>query len=82
VDDAGDGRAVPTGAGTASSLPALQAVQTFPLRFQSPLGRVSIRLAGGVHLNLGYERYGYGERFFASQGFRANTGYAGLLWTF
>lgn len=82
VDDAGDGRSTPTGAGTAATLPAFQAVQTFPLRFQSPLAHISLRLDEHVRLNVGYERYGYQETFSAAQAFRANTGYAGLQWSF
>jgi hypothetical protein len=82
VQDTGDGRADPIGSGVASSLPAFQAAQTFPMRFQSPIARLSFRLAEKVRVNVGYQYYGYREDFFAAQGYRANTGYTSLLWSF
>ena len=44
VQDVGDGRATPVGAGVDSTLAALEAVQTFPLRYLSPQVRLSIRI--------------------------------------
>ena len=72
VEDTGDGRA------SSGLLPAFQQAQTFPMRYQSPLGRISWRLAEKLRLNIGYQRYGYREAFFPSQNFGANTGYAAL----
>jgi len=82
VQDTGDGRADPTASSVGPGLPAFQAAQTFPLRFQSPIARLSFRLAEKIRLNVGYQYYGYREDFFRAQGYRANTGYTSLLWSF
>lgn len=82
VQDVGDGRGNPLGDRIAASLPAFQAAQTFPLRFQSPLARVSIRLAEKLRWNFGYQYYGYRQDFFPGQNYRANTGYTSLQWSF
>ena len=82
VRDVGDGRASALATSAGSSAPVFEAAQTFPLRFQSPVGRVSVRVIDRVRLNFGYQRYGYGEQFFADREFRANTGYVSLLWSF
>ena len=57
--DTGDGR-------TASSNPIqqlLSSVQTFPLTYQSPMARVSVRVSRKVRWNAGWQYYGYGEDF-------------------
>jgi hypothetical protein len=83
VQDVGDGRSTPTGAGTQfATLPAFIAAQTFPLRFVSPLARVSIRLTDRVRWNAGYQYYGYRENFSTLQNYRANTGYSSVSWSF
>jgi hypothetical protein len=82
VQDTGDGRSTPFGAGVGTSLPALQAVQTFPLAFESPLARVSVRLHERLRWNVGYQYYRYQEDFSSTQNYRANTGYTSLLWSF
>ena len=67
----------------AAAIDAFRTAQTFPLTFQSPLARVSVRLHEKVRLNVGYQYYGYREDFSLSgQGYRANTGYSSLLWSF
>ena len=82
--DTGDGRgslaAQPTAAGQ-----VFYNVQTFPLTFQSPLARVSVRLTDKLRWNAGWQYYGYREQFGVlglNQGYRANTGYTSLLWAF
>ena len=82
--DTGDGRASlatqPTAIGQ-----AFYNVQTFPLTYQSPLFRLSIRINEKLRYNLGYQYYGYNEQFglFSTyENFHANTGYTSLLWTF
>lgn len=82
VQDTGDGRADPAGIPVGTSLPAFQTAQTFPMRFQSPIARLSFRVAEKVRVNVGYQYYGYRENFFATQNYRANTGYTSLLWSF
>ncbi|MCE5310646.1 MAG: hypothetical protein LLG20_23655 [Acidobacteriales bacterium] len=82
VKDTGDGRLTATGADTGVSLPAFAAAQTFPLRYVSPFGRISVRLNSKLRWNAGYQHYGYHEEFFARQNYRAHTGYVSLLWAF
>ncbi len=82
IQDTGDGRATPFGNSIGSVLPGFQAAQTFPLTFQSPLARLSLKLTEKVRWNFGYQYYGYREQFYFQQNYRANTGYTSVLWTF
>lgn len=82
VQDTGDGRSNILGSGAGSASPAFQAVQTFPLTYQTPLARVSIKLREKLRWNAGYQYYGYHEQFQVWQNYRAHTGYTSLLWTF
>ncbi len=82
--DTGDGR---TSLATQSSANAqiLYNAQTFPLTYQTPLLRLSVRLTEKIRWNVGYQYYGYREDFgllSLNQGYRANTGYTSLLWAF
>lgn len=80
VQDVGDGRANPLGPGIGSPNPIFQAVQTFPVAFQSPLVRLSIKINGRMRWNFGYQYYGYRENFYPAQNFRADTGYTSVSW--
>ncbi len=73
--DLGDGR---------SQLPdsIFAAAQTFPMTFESPLARVSFRIAEKLVWNAGYQYYGYRARFYPARNFRASTGYTSLTWSF
>ncbi len=83
VQDAGDGRFTPTsGSASGSRLAVFRAAQTFPLTFQSPQGRMSVRLHNKIRWNLGYQYYGYQADFQASQDYWAHTGFTSLLWSF
>jgi hypothetical protein len=82
VQDTGDGRGTLTGPGIGSPNPFFQAVQTFPLTFQSPLARLSVKIAERLSWNFGYQYYGYSERLLALQNYRAHTGYTSLTWAF
>lgn len=60
-------------------------VQTFPLTYQTPLVRVSVKIKSKLRYNLGYQYYGYHEDFGVLselQNYRAHTGYTSLLWSF
>jgi hypothetical protein len=60
-------------------------VQTFPLTYQSPLGRVSVRILPKVRWNVGFQLYNYNEKFNLLgyyQNFHATTGYTSVLWSF
>jgi hypothetical protein len=84
--DTGDGRnsATPAGATDPTTL-IFAPVQTFPLNFQSPMARVSIRINQKLRWNAGWQFYNYHEDFglFSFyQGYHANTGYTSVTWAF
>ncbi len=63
----------------------LYSVQQFPLSFQSPSARISVKLQEKIRLNFGYQYYGYKEDFglfSLRQNYRANTGFTSVLWSF
>ena len=82
VQDTGDGRGDPLGGGAGSNLPALEAAQTYPMQFQSPLARLSFRLSEKARANVGYQQYWFRDDFHSQQDYRSNTGYASLMWSF
>jgi hypothetical protein len=90
IKDTGDGRpqssvfpSVPSGQDPSALQPFFVA-QTFPLSYQSPQGRFSVRLTNRLRWNLGYQHYAYREDFYplTYQNYRAHTGYTSLLWSF
>jgi hypothetical protein len=81
VQDLGDGRAA-AAAGIGSAPAIFQAVQTFPVVFQSPLARVSVKINNKLRWNAGYQYYGYREDFSSLLGYRANTGYTSLSFSY
>ena len=82
VQDTGDGRSTLEGQGVASTLPNFQAAQTFPLKYLSPMARLSVTITNRIRWNLGYQYYGYHEQFYDTQNYRAHTGYTSVLWSF
>ncbi|HUK16056.1 MAG TPA: hypothetical protein VLW65_06555 [Bryobacteraceae bacterium] len=84
--DTGDGRASAVSAGVTDPVGALlSSVQTFPLTYQSPMARVSVRISPKIRWNVGYQFYGYGQQFQLLgyyQNYNAHTGYSSLLWSF
>jgi len=86
TDDTGDGRSLPVPPGVTNPVQAvLTSVQTFPLLYESPLARVSVRITGKVRWNVGWQYYDYGQMFQVFgfyQNFHAHTGFTSLLWTF
>jgi hypothetical protein len=81
VQDLGDGRATAS-QGIGSGPPLFQAVQTFPVVFQSPLARVSVKISNKLRWNAGYQYYGYREDFSSLLGYRANTGYTSVSFSY
>ncbi|MBI4892148.1 MAG: hypothetical protein HY821_16090 [Acidobacteria bacterium] len=74
-----------TGAGSGARptlLPAFAAVQAYPMDFDAPLARISVKLHTKLRWNAGYQFYRYRDDLFASQNYRAHTGYTSVLWTF
>ena len=86
--DVGDGRAsvIPANIALPSPISSLlYSVQTFPLSYQSPLTRISYKVHEKLRFNVGYQYYGYKEDFGLfniNDNYRANTGFASLLWSF
>jgi hypothetical protein len=84
--DTGDGRASAVLIGVTDPTAALlDSVQTFPLTYQSPMARLSVRINPKLRWNAGWQFYGYGEQFHLlgyDQNFHANTGYTSVLWSF
>lgn len=72
--------------GNAAPAPAPDAVfaaaQRFPMLFQSPSARLSVKLMEKLRWNAGYQYYGYREDLLPSLNYRAHTGFTSLLWTF
>jgi hypothetical protein len=84
--DTGDGRAAPFPPGTKDPATLLLSpAQTFPLNYQSPLARLSVRLSPKVRWNVGWQFYNYHEDFQLfplAQNYHAHTGYSSVLWSF
>jgi hypothetical protein len=84
--DTGDGRASAVPPGVTDPVQALlTSVQTFPLTYQSPLARVSVRITPKIRWNAGFQFYGYNEQFQLLgyyQNYDARTGFTSLLWSF
>jgi hypothetical protein len=85
TQDTGDGRSTASVMATSATFNGIDPfylAQTFPLTYQSPLARVSVRLNNKIRWNIGYQYYRYAEQFFADQNYRAHTGYTSLTWAF
>jgi hypothetical protein len=86
VKDTGDGRPSAVPPGVTDPVQALfSSVQTFPLTYQSPLARISIRITPKIRWNAGFQFYNYHEQFGLLgefQNYHANTGYTSVLWSF
>lgn len=83
--DTGDGRAAATAGATDPTAALFAGVQTFPLSWQSPLARVSVRITPKLRWNVGWQFYNYHEKFQllgAYQNFHAQTGYTSVSWAF
>jgi hypothetical protein len=83
--DTGDGRATATAGVTDPAGALFAGVQTFPLSYQSPLARVSVRITPKLRWNAGWQFYNYHEQFGVLgyyQNFHANTGYTSISWAF
>lgn len=56
--------------------------QTYPMLFDSPSVRLSVRLHNKIRWNVGYQHYRYLDGVLSSQNYRAHTGFTSILWTF
>ncbi|MEZ5401692.1 MAG: hypothetical protein R2729_18610 [Bryobacteraceae bacterium] len=86
VQDTGDGRSAATGASgaaaAATSAQAFLAAQTFPMSYQSPQARVSVRLHQKLRWNFGWQYYDYDEKFLSVYNYGAHTGFTSIMWSF
>ena len=83
--DTGDGRATAAVSVTDPTGALFAGVQTFPLAYQSPLARVSVRITPKLRWNAGWQFYNYHEEFGVlgyHQNFHAHTGYTSVTWAF
>jgi hypothetical protein len=83
--DTGDGRSTAAPAGATGVAALLDSVQTFPLTYESPMARVSVRVTPKVRWNAAYQYYGYNEEFqlFSYyENYHALSGFTSLLWSF
>ena len=83
--DTGDGRSTATAGATDPTQALFAGVQTFPLTYQSPLARVSIRIYPKLRWNVGWQYYDYHQQFNIFgyyQNFHAQTGYTSVSWAF
>jgi hypothetical protein len=67
-----------------ADMPPLFAASSFPLTFESPMARISVRINNSLRWNIGYQHYRYAEDFLLKfgQNYRAHTGYSSVSWSF
>jgi uncharacterized protein YaiE (UPF0345 family) len=83
--DTGDGRATAVPSGASGVGAVLDAVQTFPLTYESPMARVSVRITPKLRWNAAWQYYGYNEQFqlFSYyENYHAHTGFTSFQWSF
>lgn len=83
--DAGDGRLLQNLGLTDPAAAYLAGFNTFPMTYQSPMARLSIKVLPNLQWNAGWQYYGYNQQFayFGYQpGYRAETGYTSVSWSF
>jgi len=83
--DTGDGRSVQDLGIVNPAAEFVAAFQTFPMTYQAPLARLSIKISPKVQWNGGWEFYRYNQKFayFGYEPYyRAQTGYTSLSFTF
>lgn len=71
-----------TGSSLAPVVGSLIGFQSYPLAFDSPFARVSVRLHNKLRWNAGYQHYRYAEDLLSTQNYRAHTGFTSLSWAF
>ncbi len=66
------------GQGDVLSLLAQNIISSYPIQFQSPEVKMSIRINNNIDWNVGYQYYDYKERFQNVQNYRAHLPYTSL----
>ena len=67
-----------TGQGDRVSASPTQLLSSYPLRFQSPEAKLKIKIFEKVEWNAGWQYFGYKEKFFSNQNYRAHTAYTSI----
>lgn len=67
-----------TGQGDRTPADRSELLSSYPLRFQSPEARLTVRLLENVSWIFGWQYYDYKEKFLDNQNYRANLGYVSL----
>ena len=83
--DTGDGRSVQNLGIQNTAAAYLAGLNTFPMRYQAPMARLSIKITEKMRWNGGWEFYRYDQKFayFGYQPYyRAQTGYTSISWAF
>ncbi len=84
--DTGDGRALAAETAPQNAVQALlNSVQTFPLTYQSPMARLSVKITPKLRWNAGWQYFGYAEQFHLlgyDQNYRAHIAFTSVLWSF
>ena len=57
-------------------------VSSLPMSYQSPQARISVTINDSLAWNMGWQYYGYSERFAGLRGYRAHVGYSSLSLSF
>lgn len=57
-------------------------INAYPLTYQSPQARVSLKLHPKLSWNIGWQYWGYSEKFTGVQNYHAHAGYTSLRWGF
>jgi hypothetical protein len=73
-DDRGQGDRVASGPS--------ELLSSYPLRFQAPQARLTVKVNKRLDWNAGWEYFDYKEKFLTNQNYRANTAYTSLSFRF
>lgn len=57
-------------------------INAYPLTYESPQARLSFRLNKRLDWNVGWQYYGYHEKFTSLQNYHANISYTSFRWSF
>jgi hypothetical protein len=69
-NDSGQGNLVPVS--------PTQLISSYPINYQSPEAKLTVRITRHVDWNAGWQFYNYKEKFANNQNYRANTAYSSL----
>ncbi len=92
VQDTGDGRDRPDAASRPAALAPFSVAQTYPVTYETPLARLSVRMHEKLRFNVGWQFYHFDEKWLSAfaaglapnfaQRYSAHVGYTSVLWSF